>query len=316
MVAFREVTMRGSAVVLLAVLVVGAAACARKQGPVPTTLEAIRAGLPAEVGGWAANPEDDGLYDPESIYGYIDGHAEVYLAYGMTGCLSRRWQAPDGRGELVLDVFRLGSADDAWGAFRREADGEPVAAIGQEARLRPGWLCARKGPFLLSVWADSGAAEEQLLLAVARDAVAGIAEDGAEPELVTALPMAGRDEPSVRFLRGSVLLSAEVPLAGDDLLGLGRDAAVALARYRRSSGEAVLVVVDYPARDRAAAAYNAVIDRLPPDARTGQPAVNEDGMFEAVRVDGKRMALVVAATSSEVAGELATEALPASGGAR
>ena len=315
MVTFREVTMRGPAVVLLAMVVIGAAGCSRRQASASTTLETIRAGLPAEVGGWSASPGDDGLYDPESIYGYIDGHAEVYLAYGMTGCLSRRWQAPDGRGELVLDVFRLGSPEDAWGAFRHDADGEPVE-VGDEGRLRPGWLSARKGPFLLSLWADSGAADSELLVAVARNALAGITEAGATPELVTALPAPGRDEASVRFVRGSVLLSAEVPLTGDDLLGLGRDAAVGLAHYHRPSGDAVLVLVDYPIPDRAAAARDAVVARLPPQAQEGGPAAAEDGTWWAVRSDGRRLVLVAAATAPAVVAELVAETAPPAGGSR
>ncbi len=308
--------MRGPTLVLLAVLLVGAAACVRRQSPAATTLETIRSRLPAEVEGWSATPSEDGMYDPESIYGYIDGHAEVYLAYGMTGCLSRRWQAPDGRGELVLDVFRLGSPDDAWGAFRRDADGEPVE-VGDEGRIRPGWLSVHKGPYLVSVWADSGAADKELLLAIARDALAGISEQGgAPPKLVTALPAPGRDEASVRFVRGSVLLSAEVPLAGDDLLGVGRDAAVALAHYQRPSGEAVLVLVEYPHRDRAEAAYRAVLDRLPADAGAGRPAANEDGTFAAIRIDGERLALVVSATTSSAADELMADAALWVGGSR
>jgi len=307
--------MRGPTVVLLAALLLGAAACSRRQAPSTTTLEGIRAQLPAELQGWTASPSDDGLYDPESIYGYIDGHAEVYLAYGMTGCLSRRWQAADDRGELVLDVFRLASPADAWGAFRRDADGEPVA-VGDEGRLRRGWLSARKGPFLISVWADSGAAEDGLLLAAARSAADAISEAGAAPELVTAMPSAGRDEASVRYLHGSVLLSAEVPLAGDDPLGLDRDAAVALARYRRPEGKAVLVVVDYPSRERAAAAREAVLARLPTGAREGEPVEGEDGRFTAVQVDGARLDLVLQASAAEVATGLLAEAATPTGRTR
>ena len=35
--------------------------------------------LPSAVDGWTA-AEPATVYDPESIYSYIDGHAEVYLA--------------------------------------------------------------------------------------------------------------------------------------------------------------------------------------------------------------------------------------------
>jgi hypothetical protein len=73
--------------------------------------------------GWrAADPGE--LYDQESIFSYIDGHAEVYLAYGMTGCLARRYNGPPGEAALALDVFEVGSPADAYGvaSYDRETD--------------------------------------------------------------------------------------------------------------------------------------------------------------------------------------------------
>ena len=49
--------------------------------------------IPDAVAGWTASAPA-AIYDPESIYSYIDGHAEVYRAYGMKRCVSRRLTGP------------------------------------------------------------------------------------------------------------------------------------------------------------------------------------------------------------------------------
>ena len=44
------------------------------------TLDRLGAGLPKQVSVWSAET-DDRIYDSETIFGYIDGGAEVYRAY-------------------------------------------------------------------------------------------------------------------------------------------------------------------------------------------------------------------------------------------
>ena len=54
------------------------------------TLDRLQAGLPKQVLVWSAETNDR-IYDSETIFGYIDGGAEVYRAYNMRRCLSRRY---------------------------------------------------------------------------------------------------------------------------------------------------------------------------------------------------------------------------------
>ena len=106
-----------------------------KGGPPEDDLELVRANLPREVAGWRAVDEDE-VYDQESIFSYIDGQAEVYLAYGMKRCLARRYVGPEGEPDIVVDLFELASAADAYGVFTHDRDGEDID-VGQGALLRP-----------------------------------------------------------------------------------------------------------------------------------------------------------------------------------
>jgi hypothetical protein len=78
----------------VAALVLLLATCGGREGG--SGISRLRAKLPDEALGWRAADRGE-LYDRESIFSYIDGHAEVYLAYGMESCLARRYSAPSGR---------------------------------------------------------------------------------------------------------------------------------------------------------------------------------------------------------------------------
>ena len=100
-------------------------------GSAPATGGGAGPKMPAQAAGWTAVEEAE-AYDTESIYTYIDGHAEVYMAYGMKRCLSQRYAGPEGEPDIVLDLFEQASPADAFGVFTHDRDGEEVD-VGQGA---------------------------------------------------------------------------------------------------------------------------------------------------------------------------------------
>src|SRR5512134_3593565 len=112
----------------------------------------LPASLPEQAAGWsAARPA--AVYDQRSIFEYLDGHGEVYLAYGMSRCLARRYAGPEGEGDVLVDVFELSSSADAFGVFSHSRDGEAVS-VGQGASLASGTLLFWKGRHFVSVYAE------------------------------------------------------------------------------------------------------------------------------------------------------------------
>ncbi|MCK5204647.1 MAG: hypothetical protein KAR15_12280, partial [Desulfobacterales bacterium] len=101
------------------------------------TLKDLGARLPKQLRGWTAEPKDR-LYDEKTIYGYIDGGAELYKAYNMRQCLSRRYTTANGP-SIILDIFDMGTSNDAFGVFTHDTDGNAMD-LGQDARYRSGWL--------------------------------------------------------------------------------------------------------------------------------------------------------------------------------
>ncbi len=113
------------------------------------TLDVLRTTLPERIKAWRAVPEDR-FFDDQTIFDYIDGAGEVYRAYNMKACLSRRYTAT-GQPDIMLDIFDMGSSADAFGVFTHDRDGEAVP-IGQAALYRPGWLSFWKDRFFVSIF--------------------------------------------------------------------------------------------------------------------------------------------------------------------
>jgi len=71
--------------------------------------------LPGAVGDWRVT-EPDQTYDRENLYTYIDGGAELYLSYGFKKVVNRKYSNP-GQPRIVLDLFDMGTSQNAFGVF-------------------------------------------------------------------------------------------------------------------------------------------------------------------------------------------------------
>jgi len=226
---------------LLAVLL---SACAADPQPAAGD-ESVNHSIPVEVAGWRS-VDDDQTFDTETIYGYIDGHAEVYLAYGMVRCLSRRYSGPEGEPDIVLDLFEQASPADAFGVFTHDRDGEEVD-IGQGGLFRHGWLSFWKGHWFGSVYAEGESeASIEAVLALGRAAADAINEVGDVPPLVAELPADGLDPRSVRYLHTQEILNGVVYLGYENALRFGPEVDAVVGRYQRPDGGGWLLLVDYP----------------------------------------------------------------------
>jgi len=245
--------------------------------PQPAAEDAsVNLSIPVEVAGWQGTGDWE-VFDTDTIYGYIDGHAEVYMAYGMVRCLSRRYSGPEGEPDIVLDLFEQASAADAFGVYTHDRDGEEVD-IGQGGLFRHGWLSFWKGHWFGSVYAEGESeASKEAVLALGRAAADAIAEVGEVPPLVAELPTDGLDPRSVRYLHTQEILNGIVYLGYENALRFGPEVDAVVGHYQRPEGAGWLLLVDYP------------------DNATAELA--EGGAIEAgiaVRRQGSRLAAVLA----------------------
>ncbi len=260
--------------------------------------------LPDEAAGWRATAPAV-RYDAQTIFQYIDGHGEVYRAYGMAACHARRYAGPAGEGEVVVDVFEMASPADAFGVFTHSREGSPVD-VGRDGRFGYGTLFFWKGRIFVSAYAEHATEKARAaVIALGRAVAAGIQETGEPPPIVGRLPPAGLDPDSVVFLRHPRILEAHVPVGPGNPLGISPATPAVVGRYRLDGGAADLVVVEYEdsagAEAAAAGFAQAYLDGT-------RPARRPDGWSAAASLTSRVRAYVLRAPSREAALALLAEA--------
>jgi hypothetical protein len=251
--------------------------------------ERLASFIPATVGPYLS--EADQTFDPETIFGYIDGAGEVYRSYNMRLLVARRFHK-DGRPDIVVDAFDMGAPGDAFGVFTHDLEGEETG-IGQGSRYKAGLLSFWKDRYFLSVYAEEETEETKaLVLELGRRIAAAVPGEGAKPGLVDLLPAAGLDRGRVRFFHNAPLLNYHYFVADANILLLDQTTDAALAFYGAKGNGGVLLLVAYPDDRSASKARDSFVGAYMPDAGPAATVKTEDGKWSGARLRGRTLAVV------------------------
>jgi hypothetical protein len=266
------------------------------------SLQSIRLKLPERIMQWTAEREDR-FYDNQTIFDYIDGAGEVYRAYNMRQCLSRRYNRPEGPA-IVLDIFDMGSSEDAFGVFTHDQEGEPLH-IGQDALYRPNWLSFWKDHFFVSVYTEReisgiGAVMKEL----ASRTASLIKNQGKRPQILSLLPQEGIQPHSIRYFHSHLVLNTHYFISTENILNLGPTTQAVLASYKLASGSATILIIKYPDEEKASVAQASFLRHYLPDANPSGMALLEDRKWCAACSRGDRLAIVLESESRNLAQDL------------
>ena len=263
------------------------------------SLTKLQPNLPREINGWKALPQDR-IFDQSTIFSYINGGAEVYKAYDMQGCLARRYVISGGPA-IMLDIFDMGSPQNAFGVFTHDTDGK-VVAIGQDGRLRPGWLSFWKYRFFVSVYAEDDIQPAQKAVNALGERVAGAIQGrGAKPHILSRLPAQGLQSENIRYLRHPILLNYHYYISDENILQISNNTDVTLASYRINGQNAMMMLVKYPESRKATESRERFLKFYLPDADPAGIALLENGKWAAVKGHQQLLAVVLEADSRELA---------------
>jgi len=219
--------------------------------------------IPREIHGWEAK-EKDRIYDQESIFDYIDGSGEVYCSYNFSTLLVRQFVKPQ-QPAITVDLFDMGSSEDAFGVFTHDYQDEGIG-IGQGSSYLAGSLCFWKSRYFVSIWAEE---ETELLKEAVLDLGKAIAqaipEEGSKPELLNYLPKENLVTKNIRYFHNHLVLNYHYYLADENILHLNQETKVVLAEYAFEELRSYLLIIQYPSSQEAEKAIGSFIKNYLPE---------------------------------------------------
>jgi hypothetical protein len=261
--------------------------------------------VPGQIGEWVASGED-GVYDRETLYDYMNGGAEVYLSYDFREVWVRRFVGPDAE-EIALDIYDMGSPPEAFGVFSTSVE-DPEVGIGQASEFGAGLLKFWKGRYFVSV-VNMGVNEESdaVLLDIGRAVDAAIVSTGPEPDLVGSLP---RDDLNVRqtsFFHSDVILNNRYFIASENVLHLDNTTSCVFGEYGPAGENGKLLMVHYGNEMLAQEAFTEFKAAYMPEAGENAPLRMEGGTWAMADRRGDIVAIVFEAPSEERATQLLSQ---------
>lgn len=98
-------------------------------------------------------------YDGNSLWGYIDGGADLYLEYGFSKLAAQEILFKTGR--YKIDIYKMNNAEAAFGIFSITKFKCSDKSIGKYSCVTEYQITAAKGSYYISVTNEKGSAEEQ-----------------------------------------------------------------------------------------------------------------------------------------------------------
>ena len=290
--------------------------------------------LPKRIGEWT-RLDAARRVTADTIFDYMDGAGELYLAYRFDHLDVFEYKQPDASlGTLLVELYSMKTPDDAFGLLSNDWGGEVPEFDRARPRVAAGGPStppqrALYGGGLLRIWhralyvrilaARETPESREAVLALGRGLTAedGQATDFPQPPAVLdRLSAASRTPRRERtcFFRSHLVLNSAYFLASQDILGLGLDVDAATTEYPASTpGERPtrIILIRYPSDARARTGLQSFVDAYLPEGaakRTipGKGAAKVEHGWVGWALQARDLALAVDAPASQEA-----RALPA-----
>ena len=198
----------------------------------------------------------------------------------------------------------MGSSGDAYGVFTHDPEGD-VVDLGQDGRLRPGWLNFWKDRFFVSIYTEEETAPAiQAVKTLGKMIDSLISTRGNRPKILKLLPPEGLRSDRVRYLHDPIILNYHYYISDANLLNLSSQTDAVLASYQRQAEEALILLASYSEPAAAAGAYTSFLKHYLSDANKNGMAMLENNKWCAAKVRDRLLMIVLEADSRQLADKL------------
>jgi hypothetical protein len=260
--------------------------------------------LPQEMLGYKADVEDE-FYDRQTTFRYMNGAAELYRSFAFKHLLVRRYLKPNTSG-VIVELFDMGLAADAFGIFTFETGGEDVR-VGQGSDYGGGLLRFWKGKFFVNVYAEQETpSTKQDVLEIAKIIARSLGQEGQKPKLIRYLPEEGLSERSIRYFHLHQSLNYHYFVSHQNILRLEEKTNAILASYLlpQTEGKTSLLIIQYPSQKLAEEALQSFVRAYMPESSTSKTIKTENGRWAAAQSYREYVMIVFDAPNKEKTAEL------------
>jgi hypothetical protein len=239
-------------------------------------------------------------YSQKTVFGYLDGGAEVYLAYGMKNVQAAKYTRP-GEPSIDLSIFEMDEPDGAFGAFTYERlDAE--AGIGQGSEYGGGMLRFWQGRYFVFIQAErENPASREAVLTLGKVLASRLGADAELPALPGALPQKGLRPLTVRHVLSPLILKNLERTLDDNPLGLPPRTAAVVGRYWKPGNPERILLARFSDESAAGKGVDAYLKaRLVQVNKPKEPFKGPDG-WSLVTASGSYAVLILDAPDAACA---------------
>jgi hypothetical protein len=232
--------------------------------------------LPREILAYKSDGKDE-FYDRQTTFRYMDGAAELYRSFAFKLLLVRRYLKANAPA-IIVELFDMGLAEEAFGIFTFETGGED-AGVGQGSDYGGGLLRFWKGKFFVNVYAEQEApSTKQDVLEIAKGIARSLGQEGQKPKLIHYLPQEGLSERSIRYFHLYQSLNYHYFVSHQNILRLGEKTNALFASYLlpQTKDKTFLLLIQYPTKKLAGEALQSFVKAYLPESTSAKAIQTEN----------------------------------------
>ncbi len=158
-----------------------------------------------EIKGWK---QSGGIltFSPRKLYDYIDGAADLYLTYDFQELKVAEYRN-EKKASVTVEVYRHKTPTQAFGIYSQERlSNANFLEIGAQGFIEKNILIFTQANYYVKInSADTGAEDEEVLLAFAKGVAKKLGEKGSLPAILSAFPEEGKKKNSEKFIAKNFL---------------------------------------------------------------------------------------------------------------
>jgi hypothetical protein len=254
--------------------------------------------VPDEIHSWKKQAKDE-IYDTQTIFDYMNGAGEIYRSYNFCKLFVRYFTKPH-QPTITVELFDMGSSEDAFGVFTHGCELVVKEDIGQNSEYRDGLLCFWQDKFFVCVYTEQEtSSSKKAVLDLGRAIATSIKTIGEKPKLLEYLPEKDLIERSIRYFHNHASLNHHYFVSDENILNLNNHTDAILANYKDDSR---ILCILYPDKMQAKSAFEKFVSAYLPELKQKDiPVQLEDSNWALADVYQKFVIVIFDAPNKEYA---------------